>query len=700
MPELLLELFSEEIPARFQRSAAQTLKKMVTNALVDNGLSYESAAAFATPRRLTLTATGLPARSPDTRQERKGPRVGAPPKAVEGFLRGAGLASIEDAQVSTDPKKGDFYLAVIEKPGVRSVDILARILPEIIAKFPWAKPMRWGTGRLNWVRPLRAITATFGSDNEEPEVVAFDAEGLAAGQTTFGHRFMAPDAIKVRRFDDYRRALEKAKVVLDIDRRKDIIYGEADNLAFAQGLSVITNDGLLEEVAGLVEWPVPMMGTFDQEFLALPQEAVVAAIRVHQKCFCLRDAKTGQLANRFILTANTEATDGGKEIVAGNEKVIRARLSDAKFFYETDLKAKLEDSVERLRDSVFHAKLGSQFERVERLVALAAEIAPYVGADPKSAARAALLAKADLVTGMVGEFPELQGLIGRYYAIAQGETADVAEAIEMHYKPLGPSDQVPSDPVSIAVALADKIDLLTGFWAIDEKPTGSRDPFALRRAALGVIRIALENDLPINPRYILEKHISRITGIDESPENANRIDNLCWFLEGRLEVIFRDKDVQHDLFEAVLEKASLAEGYSIQTIAARIGALRGLLDTDTGQSLLHSYKRAVNILPEAFSREDRELNYMVDDSLFLTSEERLFHDALNQVAAPVAEAVKALDFERAMEELSNLRGPVDAFFEAVLVNDEDPKVRTNRLNLLARLRDTMHLVADFSKLAG
>ncbi|HLV82693.1 MAG TPA: glycine--tRNA ligase subunit beta, partial [Devosia sp.] len=478
MPELLLELFSEEIPARLQRRAADDLKKLVTNALVDAGLVYEGAKAFVTPRRLALTVTGLPGRSPDTSEDKKGPKVGAPQQAIDGFLRGAGLASIDDATIESDPKKGDFYVARIDRPGADAVTLLSAILPKVLNDFPWAKSMRWGSGSFNWVRPLRAITATFGAENEEPVVIPFDSNELSAGQTTYGHRFLAPEPIRVRRFDDYVTALERAKVVLDIDRRKDIIKTDAEQLAFAQGLTVIADEGLLEEVAGLVEWPVVMMGTFDPSFLKLPEEVIIATIRANQKCFCLRDA-SGKLAPNFIITANTEASDGGTVITAGNERVIRARLSDAMFFYAGDLSLPLEHGLPKLEDTVFHAKLGSQFARVERLVKLAGEIAPLVGADPERAKRAAMLAKSDLTTGMVGEFPELQGLMGRYYATAQGEPADIATAIEMHYKPLGPTDQVPTEPTSIAVALADKLDLLTGFWAIDEKPTGSRDPFAL-----------------------------------------------------------------------------------------------------------------------------------------------------------------------------------------------------------------------------
>tara|TARA_R110002020_G_scaffold8652_16_gene34420 strand:+ start:4694 stop:7003 length:2310 start_codon:yes stop_codon:yes gene_type:complete len=769
MPELLLELFSEEIPARLQRRAADDLKKLVTNALVDAGLVYEGAKAFVTPRRLALTVTGLPARSPDTREEKKGPKVGAPQPAIDGFLRGAGLVSLDQAKIESDPKKGDFYVALIEKPGADAVSLLSVILPKLLVDFPWAKSMRWGSGTFNWVRPLRAITATFGSENEEPVVIPFDSNELTSGQTTFGHRFLAPDAIRVRRFDDYVTALERAKVVLDIDRRKDIIRTDAAHLAFAQGLSIIDDEALLEEVAGLVEWPVVMMGTFDPAFLKLPEEVIIATIRANQKCFCLRDA-AGKLAPNFIITANTEASDGGAVITAGNERVIRARLSDAMFFYQGDLALPLEHGLPKLEDTVFHAKLGSQFARVERLVKLAGEIAPLVGADPERAKRAAMLAKADLTTGMVGEFPELQGLMGRYYASAQGEPADIATAIEMHYKPLGPTDAVPTEPVSIAVALADKLDLLTGFWAIDEKPTGSRDPFALRRAALGVIRIITENGLSLSlsslidsahrrqmraeaARFresggsfilpLIDKVIQRdkvydaIVSADdvENPYNfTNQLgqfnnwhseiqaeayaylldDNkgphaeiiktgilaiqadLLTFFHDRLKGTLRDAGARHDLVDAVIS----ADSDDMLQITQRAEALSALLSSADGQNLLAGYKRAANILAAEEKKDGKAYAGTVAQDALKLPEETALAFAVDAVHASVAGHVARDDYRGAMAELATLRAPVDAFFTSVMVNDEDAAVRANRLNLLARLRDTMHLVADFSKVAG
>lgn len=678
MPELLLELFSEEIPARLQRRAAEDLKKAVTDALVENGLAYESAGAFATPRRLALTVTGLPAASPDTREERKGPKLGAPQQAIDGFLRGAGLSSIDEAKVQTDEKKGDFYVAVIEKKGAPALEILKDILPATVKSFPWGKPMRWGNGRLEWVRPLRAITATFGPEGEEPEIVPFELDAVASGNVTFGHRFMAPEAIKIRRFDDYVQALEKAKVVLDIDRRKQIIKTDAEQLAFAQGLDLIVDEGLLEEVAGLVEWPVVMMGSFDEAFLKVPEEAIIATIRANQKCFCLRDAATGKLANKFILTSNLIAEDDGKTIVSGNERVIRARLSDAKFFYETDLETPLADNLPKLEDVVFHAKLGTQAERVDRIESLAAEIAPLVGADVGDAKRAARLAKADLPTGMVGEFPELQGLMGCYYALAQGEKPQVATAIEEHYKPLGPSDRVPTDPVSVAVALADKLDILTGFWAIDEKPTGSKDPYALRRAALGVIRLIVDNKL----RITLKQFVS-------DPD-------LLSFFHDRLKVSLRDSGARHDLVDAVIS----ADSDDILQIVARVNALGSLLDTEDGKALLAGYKRAANILAAEEKKDGKTYAGDIDASTPMNPEESELAKLVGMTHDGVVARLAKDDYASAITALAGLRAPVDAFFDKVLVNDPDPAIRANRLNLLARLRDTMHLVADFGKVAG
>ena len=628
MPDLLLELFSEEIPARMQAKAADDLRKMVTDKLVAEGLVYEGAKAFVTPRRLALTVHGIPQRQPDLKQERKGPKIGAPDAAVQGFLKAAGLKSLDEAKIQRDPK-GDFYIALMEKAGRPAIDVIAEIIPLIIRTFPWPKQMRWGersarNGALTWVRPLHSIVATFGIETEEPEIVKFDVAGIEAGQTTYGHRFMAPAAIEVRRFDDYVSKLEAARVVLDPERRKNIILEDAKELAFAQGYELVEDQALLDEVAGLVEWPVVLMGSFDEEFLSIPGEVIRATIRNNQKCFVLSLPNSGELppplrgrvgeggvqqstspppltpprkgegerlANRFILTANVEATDGGKAIVAGNERVIRARLSDAKFFYETDLKTKLEDRLPKFEQIVFHEKLGTQAERIARIERLAAELAPLVGADVAKTKRAAQLAKADLLTEVVGEFPEVQGLMGRYYALAQGEDASVAAAIEDHYKPQGPADRVPTDPVSIAVALADKLDTLVGFWAIDEKPTGSKDPYALRRAALGVIRLIVENKLRLaiasltSPHFVLlgkqiaavathkrraaipdDSGVAVIVGSDVSmritqPFGGRLVDSrsidLLSFFADRLKVQLRDQGARHDLVDAVFAAGEL-----------------------------------------------------------------------------------------------------------------------------------------------
>jgi glycyl-tRNA synthetase beta chain len=505
MPDLLLEFFSEEIPARMQAQAADELKRLVTSGLTENGLTFEGAGAFATPRRLALHVAGIPLRQPDTREEKKGPRVGAPDTAVQGFLKSAGLASLDQASIQKDAKKGEFYIAIIEKGGRETLAVLADLIPAIVRAFPWPKSMRWGASSargdaLRWVRPLHRIVATFGIEGEEPEIVTFEIDGISSGNVTSGHRFMAPQTFKVRRFDDYVSALDAAKVVLDPERRRDIILHDAKTLAQVHGLELIEDDALLHEVAGLVEWPVVLVGTFDEAFLEIPPEVIRTTIRANQKCFVLRDAN-GKLANRFILVSNLLASDGGAAIAAGNGRVVRARLSDAKFFWETDLAIKLEDRLPKLDDIVFHEKLGTQSERVKRLMLLSRDLASFIGTDPVPCERAAYLAKADLVTEMVGEFPELQGLMGRYYASAQGEPAAIASAIEDHYKPQGPSDRVPGEPVSVTVA--DKIDILVGFWAIAERPTGSKDPFALRRAALGIIRLILENNLRLSLRMMI-----------------------------------------------------------------------------------------------------------------------------------------------------------------------------------------------------
>ena len=694
MPDLLLELFSEEIPARMQARAADDLKKMVTDRLVDAGLVYEGARAFATPRRLALTVQGVPARQPDLKEERKGPRVGAPEGAIAGFLKAAGLTSINEASIQKDPKKGDFYIALTEKPGRPAIEVIGEFLQVVLRTFPWPKSMRWGAqsanaGSLEWVRPLHAIVATFGPETEEPEVVRVAVAGITSGTTTYGHRFLAPGAIAVRHFGDYVSKLEKAKVVLDPARRREIILSDAKNLAFAQGFELVEDDNLLNEAAGLVEWPVVLMGTFDASFLKIPDEVIRATIRNNQKCFVVRDPKTGRLANRFILTANTEAADGGKAIIAGNERVIRARLSDAKFFYETDLKIKLEDRLPRFKDIIFHEKLGTQAERIERIAKLAVELAPLVGADAKKVETAALLAKTDLLTEVVGEFPEVQGTMGKYYALAQGEDSSVAAAIEEHYKPAGPNDRVPADPVSIAVALADKIDTLVGFWAIDEKPTGSKDPYALRRAALGVIRIVLDNALRLKLLKIVDA---------DSRKSAIANDLLSFFFD-RLKVQLREQGARHDLVDAVL--AQHGEGSDdLLLIVRRVEALGKFLSTDDGKSLLAGVKRASNILRIEEKKDGTAYHGRPDPHLYLQPEERALAAAIHAVKEAAAKAVAQEDYEGAMAAIARLRSDVDAFFEKVTVNVEMADRRENRLKLLNEIREATRTVADFSKIEG
>ena len=726
MSDLLLELFSEEIPARMQAQAAADLKKLVTEALVERGLLYEGAASFATPRRLALHIAGLPARQPDTREEKKGPRVGAPDAAVQGFLKSAGLASFDQAKIEADPKgKGEFYVAIIERQGLPTIDVLAQILPAVIRAFPWPKSMRWGrasqrSDSLRWVRPLHSIVATFGPETEEPRVVPFEVDGIVAGDVTYGHRFMAPGEIRVRRYDDYVPALERAKVVLDPARRRDIILHDAKDLAFAAGLELVEDEALLAEVAGLVEWPVVLMGSFDEAFLDIPAEVIRATIRANQKCFVLRKPGADTLANRFLLVSNIVASDGGQAIAAGNGRVVRARLSDALYFWQTDRKP-LPDAalyVEAARplaldltkpldqrmgklahlDVVFHEKLGTQGARVARIRTLAADLAPMVGADAALAQRAASLAKADLMTEVVGEFPETQGLMGRRYAQMQGEDAAVCTAIEDHYKPQGPSDRVPHDPVSIAVALADKIDTLVGFWAIDEKPTGSKDPYALRRAALGVIRLVLENGLRVKLLDLFAAGLGAQKVAVAQP-GAVAADLFAFFID-RLKVYLRDKGARHDLIDAAI---GAGEADDLLMIVRRVEALGSFLETDEGKTLLAGYKRAVNIIRAEEKKEKdggASFNEKHAPNLRSEREEHVLSAAIDRASAGARDHVGTEDFAGAMHALAKLREPVDAFFVAVTVNDPDPLRRLNRLRLLNELRAAMHVVADFGKVAG
>lgn len=687
MPDLLLELFCEEIPARMQAAAADALRKLVTDALVERGLVYEGAKAFVTPRRLALAVHGLPAHQPDTHEERKGPRVGAPEGAIQGFLKAAGLASLDQATIESDPKKGEFYVARIHKHGRTTPEVIAEIIPQIVRSFPWPKSMRWGKasvnpGALRWVRPLQSIVCTFGPETEEPEVVPFEIDGLKSGDITRGHRFLSPGEIRVRRLDDWMTKLEAAFVVVDRERRKDIILNDAKDLALAQGLELVEDAGLLEEICGLVEWPVVLMGAFEQSFLDVPDEVIRATIRANQKCFVLRNPKTGRLANRLILVSNLAASDGGKAIIAGNERVIRARLSDAKFFWETDKRTNatvpLDERLAKFGNVTFHEKLGSQLERIQRIAALAEALAPLVGADPALARQAALYAKSDLRTEVVGEFPEVQGLMGRYYARLEGLPEEIAAAAEEHYKPQGPTDTVPTAPVSVAVALADKLDTLIGFWAIDEKPTGSKDPYALRRAALGVVRLVLDNALTVRLSEFVEP-------------------DLLSFFADRLKVHLRESGARHDLVDAVF---ALPGQDDLLLVVKRVEALGRFLGTQDGKTLLAGTKRAANILRIEEKKDGVTYEGGVDMVLLHEPEERALAEAIAHLGPQIEVALEREDFETAMALIATLRAPVDAFFDKVTVNAEDKALRTNRLRLLADIRTITRAIADFDRIEG
>jgi glycyl-tRNA synthetase beta chain len=670
MAELLLELFSEEIPARMQAQAAKDLERLVVGALSDRGLLFEGSKAFAGSRRLTLVASGLPTKQPDVSEEKKGPRVGAPEKAIEGFLRSAGV-TLDQCEKRNDGK-GEFYVAVIHRKGRETKEVLAEILPECFAKLPWPKSMRWiPNNPVRWVRPLHSILCVF-----DGEVVPFEFAGVTSGSTTKGHRFLSSGVINAKTFEIYRNDLKHHHVMLDAEERKETILTDAKNKAFALGLELIEDRGLLDEVAGLNEWPTVLIGTIEDQFMDVPAEILQTSMRVHQKYFSLRDPKTGKMANKFAVVSNMTPADGGKAIVAGNERVLRARLSDAKFFWDQDRTHRLDSRIEKLKGIMFHNKLGSQFERVERIVALAAEIADKIGADVAKAKHAALLCKADLTTGVVGEFPELQGVMGRYYALHDKYNADVADAIRDHYKPVGPSDAVPTSKVSIAVALADKLDQLSSFFAVGEKPTGSGDPFALRRAALGVIRIILENGIRL-------------------PLGVS--DELLSFFADRLKVALKEKGTRHDLIDAVF---SLGNEDDLVRLVARVEALQSFLKSEEGADLLAGYKRAANIL-KAEEKKDKTTfdGTPVASALVLPEEKALFAD-LEAAAAKVKSEIAAERFVEAMGVMASLRAPVDAFFDKVTVNDKDPALRQNRLLLLSRLRATLHLVADFSKIEG
>jgi glycyl-tRNA synthetase beta chain len=752
--ELLLELFSEEIPARMQNNAHKFLARLLGTVLNTVGLEFKSIRTFATPRRLTAVVEGLPTRSPDVKEERKGPRIDAPEAAIQGFLKSAGLKSVSQAERRED-KKGDFLVAVVEKKGRPTSEVVAKIVPEIVRSFPWPKSMRWGDGKLRWVRPLHSIVCLL-----DGKVVNFDIDGITSGKETRGHRFLAPRPFKVKNFKDYVQKLRKSFVILDGEERAALIAKTARALANKAKLSLVEDDALLAENAGLTEWPVTLIGSFDEDFLSVPPEVLVTTLKAHQKCFSLR-LKDGELANRFVVVANLKARDGGKAIVAGNERVIRARLADAKFFFDQDRKVPLEERVPKLKEIVFHEKLGTQYERVQRVWHLAREIAPLVGAEPDLAERAAILAKVDLVSGMVGEFPELQGVMGRYYALEQKENPTVADAIAAHYKPLGPSDEVPREPVAVAVALADKLDTLVGFWAIDEKPTGSKDPYALRRAALGIIRIVLEGQVklelsntiqvahssyldsyrgkmalmgktksgryklwptytmldeedPLRPEYYLDLGAILAGDALEALEKKGipthqdaayfppflTIDELreplLEFFSDRLKVHLREQGTRHDLVDAVFALG----GDDLLMIVRRVEALGRFLDTEDGEHLLTGTKRAINILRIEEKKDCRAYDQPPDPGLLERPEEKALAKAVDEVEKDAAAAIAKEDFAGAMAAMARLRAPVDAFFDHVTVNADDRRLRENRLRLLSRIRATTLTVADFSKIEG
>lgn len=740
MPDLLIELFSEEIPARMQTRAAEDLKKLVTDGLVEAGLTYAGAAAFSTPRRLTLTVQGLLAASPATREERRGPKIDAPEKAIEGFLRGAGVTRAQCEE--REDKKGKVLFAIIEKPGRPATEIVAEVLEKTVRNFPWPKSMRWGAGSLRWVRPLHSIICLL-SDEQGAEVVPLEIDGIKAGKSTRGHRFMGGEAFEVSSFDDYEAKLKRAKVVLNPAERADTIWHDATNRAFAAGLEVVDDRGLLAEVAGLVEWPVVLMGEIGEDFLQLPPEVLQTSMKEHQKFFSVKNAASGQI-ERFVTVANIETADDGATILAGNQKVLSARLSDAKFFWENDLRVAKSEGLtawtERLGNVTFHNKMGSQKARIERIAALAREIAPMVGADAALAEQAALVAKADLSSEMVYEFPELQGLMGRYYAEAAGLPGEVAAACQEHYSPLGPSDDVPTAPVSVAVALADKLDTLTGFWAIDEKPTGSKDPFALRRAALGVIRLVLNNGLRLHLDRLIDAQLLRhkidangdreqalledmlrevahhgVFGsavravIDQfegdSPEWLAQVENhspdlsddLLAFIHDRLKVHLRDEGIRHDVIDACL---AMPNRDDLALLVTRAKALSETLATEDGGNLVQGFKRANNILTQAEEKDGVEYSFGADPKFAESAEEKALFAALDKAEAEIKPAMESEDFAAAMAAMAALRGPIDAFFEAVQVNSDNQVVRRNRLNLLSRIRQICLQVADLTRVEG
>ena len=741
MTEILLELLSEEIPARMQARAADDLKRLMVEGLKAQGLTVGEAQAYATPRRLALVVKEVPAKSPGVSEERKGPRVGAPDQALAGFLKSAGLATLAEAEIVKDDKKGDYYVARIEKAGRPAADIVAEVVPLVLAKFPWPKSMRWGaalpegSATFQWVRPLQSIVCLLGG-----KVVPFEVAGIESGNQTRGHRFHGNQLFTVKSPLDYAEKLVAHKVILEAEKRAALILEQARALAKKAKLELVEDEALAAENAGLTEWPTVLMGTFEPEFLAVPAECLTTSMKSHQKCFSLKEAKSGKLANRFLLVTNLIASDGGEEIVAGNERVIRARLSDAKFFWDQDLKRPLDEMAIELSGITFHEKLGSQKDRVERIEELAYQLAGACDAVPEDARRAAQLAKSDLVSGMVGEFPELQGLMGRYYAEKGGIKPEIARAIELHYKPKGPTDSVPleekGDAVACAVALADKLDTLVGFWAIGEKPTGSGDPYQLRRAALGVIRIVLENDFRVGllsaiqlaERQFGRRNVEGLLNVLSDPvaraqseadyqrlkaeqKRTGEINinakmpalimgvgqDLLSFFADRLKVHLKEKGARHDLIDAVF---ALPGQDDLALIVKRVEALDAFLKTDDGATLLAGVKRAANILSIEEKKDKTKHHGEYDLKLLRDKEELALAAAIESVKQDTVAAINVENFKGAMNALAELRAPVDAFFEKVTVNDADPMLRGNRLKLLSEIRAATLNVADFSKIAG
>ena len=686
MPDLLIELFSEEIPARMQKRAAQDLKKLVTDGLVEAGLTYSAAGVFSTPRRLTLSIEGLLAQSPPQKEERKGPKTDAPQAAIDGFLRAAGVNI--DALEPRDDKKGQVYFAVVSKPGRPAAAIVAEVLEGAIRTFPWPKSMRWGTGNLRWVRPLHRILCLL-CDEGGSEIVPLSVDHITASNITEGHRFLAPTPFSVKGFDDYSQKLARAFVVLDPETRAQSIWHDATTQAFALGLEVVEDAGLLAEVAGLVEWPVVLMGEIGIDFLALPAEVLQTSMREHQKFFSVKNPKTGCI-ERFITVANNAPQDGGTLILKGNQKVLSARLSDAKFFWENDLRRIQANGLEGMGAGLsavtFHNKLGSQAERVARIATLAAHLAPMMDVDPERAILAAKVAKADLQSAMVGEFPELQGTMGSYYARVQNLPPEVAQCCKDHYAPLGPQDAVPDDALALVVGLADKIDTLTSFWAIGEKPTGSKDPFALRRATLGIIRIILTKDLHLNLR-----------GLFTHANTLANADDLLSFFHDRLKVYLRDQGIRHDIIDACLVGVGNDD---LLQVTRRAQALAAGLQTDDGENLRQAFLRANNILAQAEAKDGVEYSYGADPKFAENDIERAVFTALDHAEPLIAKAIHEQDFISSMAYMAALREPLDAFFTGLQINSDNAIIRRNRLNLLHRIRSTCGQLADLSKVVG